>query len=129
MAPSDVSFLNKELLLQTVYNHLKITHKPVFKVDDYVRKGKYKHVFEKGYTPNWTTEIFKIKRIQNTSPITYILKDYQGNDIKGGFYQYEFMKTKFPDTYLVEKVIRRRNGRAFAKWLGFSSEHSSWIYL
>jgi len=129
MAPNDVCFLNEELLLQTVYNHLKITHKPKFKVDDYVRISKYKHVFEKGYTPNWTTEIFQIKRIQNTNPITYILKDYQGNDIKGGFYEYELMKTKFPDTYLVEKVIRHRNGRAFVKWLGFSSEHNSWIDL
>jgi len=79
-------------------------------------------VFEKGYTPNWTTEIFQIKRIQNTNPITYILKDYQENDIKGGFYE-------FPDTYLVEKVITSRNGRAFVKWLGFSSEHNSWIDL
>jgi len=122
MAPSDVYVLNEELLLDTVYNHLKITHKPKFKVDDYVRISKYKHVFEKGYTPNWTTEIFQIKRIQNTNPITYILKDYQENDIKGGFYE-------FPDTYLVEKVITSRNGRAFVKWLGFSSEHNSWIDL
>jgi len=50
-------------------------------------------------------------------------------EIKGGFYEYELMKTKFPDTYLVEKVIIRRNGRAFVEWLGFSSEHNSWIDL
>jgi len=67
---------------------LKITPKPKFKVDDYVRISKYKHVFEKGYTTNWTTKIFKIKLIQNTNPITYLVEDYQGNYIKRGFYKY-----------------------------------------
>jgi len=63
------------------------------------------------------------------NPVTYILEDYQGNDIKGGFYENELMKTKFPDTYLVGKVIRRRNSREFVKWLGYSSEHNSRIDL
>jgi len=36
MAPNDVYFLNESLRLDTVYNHLKITDRPKFKVDDYV---------------------------------------------------------------------------------------------
>jgi len=44
MAPNDVNFINESFLL----DHLKITHNPKFKVDDYVRISKYKHVFEKG---------------------------------------------------------------------------------
>jgi len=127
--PNDVSFLNEELLLDTVYNHLKITHKPKFKIDDFVRISKYKHVFEKGYTPNWTTEIFQIKRMQNTNPVTYILKDYQGNDIKGGFYEHELMKTKFPDTYLWRRLLDVEMVEHSLNGLGLSSEHNSWIDL
>ena len=128
MAPRAVNKTNAKRLLATVYNHVKL--KPVnnkFKVGDTVRISKYKHVFEKGYTPNWTTEIFKIKSIQPTTPVTYLVEDYQGNPIKGGFYDMEMLKTEYPDLYLVEKILKERNNNVFVKWLGFTSEHNSWI--
>lgn len=127
MAPIDVTPNNQEFLLNTVYNRLKMFIKHKFHVGDYVRISKYKHIFEKGYTPNFSTEIFRIKTIQLTNPVTYILEDYQGNLIKGGFYQEEIRRTKFPKTYLVEKVIKTKNDKAYVKWLGFSSQHNSWI--
>ncbi|CAD7001699.1 unnamed protein product [Ceratitis capitata] len=127
MTPNDVNSSNEQHLLDTVYSNLKVFRRPKFKINDEVRISKYKHVFEKGYTPNWTTEVFKIKSIKNTNPTTYILEDYQGNTIEGGFYEYELIKTKLPQVYLVEKVLRRRNNRVYVKWLGFSSEHNSWV--
>jgi len=33
--------------------------------------SKFKTMFEKGYTPNWTTEVFKITKVQKTNPVTY----------------------------------------------------------
>lgn len=127
MAPRSVNKLNEKTLLQTVYNHLKVMHKPKFRIGQNVRISKHKHIFEKGYTPNWTTEIFKIKSIQITNPVTYILEDYEGNPIKGGFYEYELLKTKYPHIYLVEKVLKTNGAKAYVKWLGFSKEHNSWI--
>jgi len=50
--------------------------KPKFNVGDKVRVSKLKHVFEKGYTPNWSTEIFTIDRVVKTKPVTYHLRDY-----------------------------------------------------
>ena len=41
---------------------------PKFKVSDHVRISKYKKIFAKGYTPNWSEEIFVIKEIKNTVP-------------------------------------------------------------
>ena len=35
---------------------------PKFKVGDHVRISKYKNIFAKGYTPNWSEEIFFIKK-------------------------------------------------------------------
>ena len=39
-----------------------------FKVCDHVRISKCKNVFAKGYTPNWSEEIFLIKEIKNVVP-------------------------------------------------------------
>ena len=33
-----------------------------FKVGDYIRISKYKNIFAKGYTPNWSEEVFGIKK-------------------------------------------------------------------
>ena len=37
---------------------------PKFKVGDHVRTSKYKNIFAKGYTPNWSEEIFVIKKLK-----------------------------------------------------------------
>ena len=41
---------------------------PEFRVGDNVRISKYKNIFAKGYMPNWSKEIFVIKKIKNTVP-------------------------------------------------------------
>ena len=43
---------------------------PKFKVSDHVRISKYKNIFSKGYTPNWSEQVFVIKTIKNTVPWT-----------------------------------------------------------
>ena len=35
---------------------------PKFKVSDHVRISKYKNIFAKGYTPNWSEEVFVVKK-------------------------------------------------------------------
>ncbi|XP_014295514.1 uncharacterized protein LOC103579935 [Microplitis demolitor] len=130
MKPKDVTAANAKELVTNVYrplNVMKLTKKKKFKVGDKVRITKYKHVFEKGYTPNWTTEIFTIKEVKNTNPTTYKLIDYQDQPIEGGFYEEELSKVKYPDVYLVEKIIHTRGKELYVKWLGFDSTHTSWI--
>ena len=41
-----------------------------FKVCDHVRISKYKNIFAKGYTPNWSEDVFVISKIENTIPWT-----------------------------------------------------------
>ena len=41
---------------------------PKFKIGDHVRISKYNNIFNKGYMPNWSEEIFIIKKIKNTVP-------------------------------------------------------------
>ena len=66
-----------------------------FKIGDRVRITKYKGKFEKGYTTNFTREIFVIDKILNTIPVTYKIKDQKGEEIIGSFYEQELQKTKF----------------------------------
>ena len=66
-----------------------------FSVGDRVRISKFKNVFAKGYTPNWSKEIFVVSRVKNTVPWMYVLKDLNGEEIIGSFYDRELEKTKF----------------------------------
>jgi len=128
LAPVDVTKKNEKQLLKHVYTTTpKIIHQSKFHIGDFVRVSKFKTVFDKGYTPNWTTEIFKVIKINIKFPVTYLLEDYQGNPIAGRFYEKELQKTNHPDTYLVEKILKRRGCKIYVKWLGFDSSHNSWI--
>ena len=65
-----------------------------FKVGDRVRISKFKNILSKGYTRNWSTEIFIVNKINDTVPYTYNLKDLNGEEIIGSFYNRELQKTK-----------------------------------
>lgn len=128
MKPIDVDVEAERRLRNTVFaNKFEIRRRPKFKVGDHVRISKYKSVFDKGYTPNWTSEIFKIRKVQHTVPYTYLLEDAEGTEILGGFYECEILKVLYPDLFLVEKIIRRKGNKVYVKWLGFDNSHNVWL--
>jgi len=96
MSPRKVNSSNEKQILQTLYNHLKIFVASKFRKGNHVRISKYKHVFEKGYTPNYTTEIFKIRKVKNTYPKTYLLEDLDSSPIRGIFYIEDLKKKISP---------------------------------
>ena len=67
-------------------------HDPKFKVGDHVRISKYKNILAKGYTPNWSEEVFVVKEIKNTVPWTYVINDLNGEEIIGTFYKKKLQK-------------------------------------
>lgn len=126
MKPSEVNKDNEQLLLETVYKQAQVFKRPKFKIGDHVRLSRYKGVFAKGYEPNWSTEIFKITNVYITNPTTYTIKDYKGVPIEGKFYEKEMQKVKHPDSYLVERIIKKRGNKALVRWLGFDESHDTW---
>ena len=66
---------------------------PKFKVGDHVRISKYKNIFAKGYTPNWSEEVFVIKKVKNRVPWIYVINDLNGEEIIGTLYEKELQKT------------------------------------
>ena len=57
-----------------------------FKVVDRVRIPKFKNIFAKRYTPNWSREIVIVHKISDTVPYTYNIKDLNDEEIIGSFY-------------------------------------------
>lgn len=132
MAPSKVTTKRIEKqLLKTVYSHIKVvdavTNQQKFKVGDIVRISKQKALFDKGYTPNWSTELFKIAEVKLTSPTVYMLHDFDGHEIKGAFYGPELQRAKHKDVFLVEKILRKKGNKVYVKWLGLDKKNNSWI--
>ena len=104
---------------------------PKFNIGDQVRISKLKRKFEKGYTANWTEEVFKVQEVQATIPYTYKLKDTKDETIKGTFYEPELQLAK-QTTFRIEKVLGHRttkDGRKEirVKWLGYGPAFNQWI--
>ena len=64
-----------------------------FKSPDIARISKHKNISGKGCVPNWSEEVFVIKKVKNIVPCTYVISDLKGQEIIGTFYQKEFQKT------------------------------------
>ena len=64
-----------------------------FKVGDRVRISKFKNIFAKGYTPNWSKEIFIVDKVNDTVPHMYNIKDLNDEEIIGSFYDRELQKS------------------------------------
>lgn len=128
LAPLKVNKNNEKMLLETVYNYKRPFVQPKFNVGDFVRVSKIKYIFSKGYHPNWSIEVFKVHKINRKSPCVYILSSLDGKEIlDGSFNELELQKTNLESFYLVEKVLKKQNGKAFVKWFGFDNSHNSWV--
>ena len=54
------------MIINALILRKKLMKDPKFKTGDQVRISKYKKIFAKGYTPNWSEEVFVVSRIKNT---------------------------------------------------------------
>ena len=108
------------------YNEESNKRNPKFKVGDYVRISTYKNIFAKGYAPNWSEEIFVIKKVKNTVPWTYAINDLNNKEIIGSFYENELQKTN-QKQFRIEKVIKRKGDKLYVKCKGYDNSFNSWI--
>ena len=76
--------------------------------------------------PNWSEEIFIIKKIKNTVPWTYLINDLNDEEIIGTFYENESQDTKQIE-FRIEKVIKRKGDKFYVKWKGYDNSFNGWI--
>ena len=137
MAPENVNKSIEKELWKRVYlyndyydNGAKLKFK--LKVGDKVRISKHKKTFEKGYTPNWSQEVFIITERIPRNPPVYKIKDQLDETISGIFYEKELQKISNEEiTYKIEKVLRSRTRNnkkeILVSWLGYPDKFNSWI--
>ena len=106
MTPIADKFLN------TVYSSVKAIALPRFKVGDLVCV-KFKTIFEKGDTSNWTMEVFRIVKVQRTNSVMHLLEDYCEKSVAGGFYEYELHRIANLYVYLVEKILHKKGDKVY----------------
>ena len=74
----------------------------------------------KGYTPNWSEEVFVVSKIKNRVPWTYVASDLIVEEITGGFYEKELEKTS-QEKVRIEKVLKRKSDKLYVKWKGYNN--------
>ena len=108
------------------YNKNSNEKDPKFKVGDNVTISKYKNIFVKGYTPNWSEEAFVLSKIKNTAPWTYVISDLNSQPITGSFYEKELQKTN-QKKFRIETVLKRKGNKMYVNWKGCDSCFNSWV--
>jgi transposase InsO family protein len=131
MRPVDVT---EDRVLE-VYNTLyprKKTHQPKYKVGDYVRISREKHKFEKGYTWNWSEEVFKIYQVVPHTVPVYRIEDLDQDKIEGTFYEAELQHVTKPEKFKIEYIVKSKGKGPSLKhlvhWRGYPQKSRSWIF-
>ena len=138
MAPNDVGPRNRELLHQRLYVStmpapVRSKTAPPLKEGDVVRLSKTRGAFERGYTPNWTRELFRVTGVSDdVYPAVYRISDLGDETVRGTFYRQELQLVKEPSEYRVENVIRTRRKadgtrQYLVRWLGYPDTFNSWV--
>ena len=71
-------------------------------------------MFTKVYTPNWSEEVFVIKKFKNTVQQTYVINNLNGDKIIGIVYEKELQKTNQQE-FKIEKVIKIKGIKLYVK--------------
>ena len=132
-SPNNVTKENESKIWHTLYDDLRFAEKikPVFVVGDTVRLARKRGVFDKGYTEQWTEELFTISQVHLTNPPVYSVKDFKNEEILGRFYAQELQKVENKKEFLIEKILgSRKQGRrkeVLVKWVGYDKSFNSYI--
>jgi hypothetical protein len=134
LAPIDVNSHNAADLFVSMYEPSSslARKKPKLVPGDHVRTTKHRGAFERGYTEQWTREIFVVDEVRSyESPVVYTLKDLAGEAIEGTYYERELQQVRAPETFVVERVLRSRGSGArrerLVKWLGYPASFNTWV--
>ena len=102
------------------------------RIGDHVRISGARQAFERGYTPNWSEEVFVVTKVlDRVRSVVYGLKDMDDEDVKGTFYEEELQRVDKPETFRIREVLKSHDvgGRreALVSWMGYPAKFNKWI--
>lgn len=132
MKPSEVTKDNESLVRKTLYPPEPPRDPPKLFLGDTVRISGLKGIFQKGYEQTWSYEIFTVSEVRNTNPVTYRVKDFTGEELKGSFYESQLQKVdKSNNIYAIDKVLKTRKVRGkiqyFVSFKGYPDSANRWV--
>ena len=132
MKPVEVNSSNETQVRARLFPPEPPKKRPQLKVGDSVRITRKKSAFQKGYEQSHSWEVFYVHEIKDTNPVTYGIKDYNSDYLKGSFYSAELLRVdKSTNIYPIERIIRRRTVRGrtqyLVKYLGYTDIFNDWI--
>ena len=89
--------------------------------------SKYQNIFAKDYTPNWSVDVFVIKKVENTVPWTYVINHLILTEKKSLEHSTKKNVKTNQKEFRNEKVIGRKGGKLYVKWKGYNHSLHSWI--
>ena len=115
----------------------------LFKIGDQVKMTLIRTAFQREYSARWTTEIFIITdRFIRQNQCLYKLKDWQGEEVEGTFYEPELQLSSKPPVFEIEKRVSKKvkgknpsyqyrgrgaNREVLVSWKGWPSKFNSYV--
>ena len=96
-----------------------------FKVGDHVKISKYKNIFAKRYIPNWSKEIFVIKKLEIQFIGHMLLMISMMKKLLEHFMKKNYKKNQ--QGFRTGKVIKIKGSKLYVKWKGYNNLFNSWI--
>ncbi|XP_065181852.1 uncharacterized protein LOC135812407 [Sycon ciliatum] len=126
MTPAEASRERNAAFVQDFPALRPDAHPPRFTEGDQVRIAVIQRHFKKGYTPNWTEEVFVVDGVLPTRPVTYRIRDLMDERVLGSFYEQHLQKTE-QVKLRVEQVLHKQRGQSLVKWEDYPDKFNSWI--
>ena len=104
--------------------------KPKFSVGDSVRIYKERGKFHRGYMRDFTIENFTITKVLENLPVPrYKLREYNGDEIVGSFFEDELVRFQPPEYYNIEILKTRGKGKRkeyLVHYIGWPNTYDEW---
>lgn len=140
--PAEVGVHNTLELYDRVYTPIlqrraQERAEPVFSIGQLVRISLFKDKFKRGYTQDWSEEVFEVWSVVKSHPVRYKIRDLLGEKISGSFYSENLKLANARHAsevnWKIERIIssRKKKGRqgreSLVKWFGWNSKFASYI--
>lgn len=129
-APKNINKENEKEILEKIYaeKNNKRCLKPKYKIGDPVRLNLTRKTFNKESSGSFTHEIYYVSKVNEQSyPCTYNLINVDKRPMLGRVYNEDITLVHRPSLYLIQKIVRQKDGKCLVRFEGFDEETDEWM--